>query len=266
MRALAIMMCATVGASGLALAAGDPDVPPAIADWFKQVEHKDYVPGNDIQRMDVDLDGKPDYLIQTRHTKAMCSYAVFRSGAGFHYAGELLCCQFKATAKQAGHVTFTCQDPADFDTQHGAIPWSASPWGYGDVRDLQRASAGGSGGDEYAKAQAAYQAGKLKEAHEHIFLALQKQKNRDTYYLAARIARGLGNKESAGEMIDSALDADPKFEDALLSKADWQWDDGLGKVAILNYKTYLTVGHDADGIARAKRRVGGQEKPPSKAR
>jgi tetratricopeptide (TPR) repeat protein len=202
-------------------------------------------------RPDVDLDGKPDYLVQLRRSDNLCIYEVYRSSADYTYSGQVACCKW-SEKKGTDHLDFVCHDAPTMDTDKGVIAWRASPWSYGDASATANPAA--AGGQE-AEGMAALKAGKFKEARTLFGKALRNGKpTAQLKYEYALAVKGAGDISIARTALDDALTIDPKFEPALLAYADWYYEEGNKEAAVRAYKDYLAVAKDPAGIARARKR------------
>jgi tetratricopeptide (TPR) repeat protein len=204
-------------------------------------------------RPDVDLDGKPDYLVQLRKSDHLCIYEVYRSSSNYEYSGQVACCNW-TERKAKDHLEFVCKDSADMDTDRGTIAWRSSPWSYGDASATPNPSASGG---QVEKGVAALKAKRYKEAQSLLSQAMLNgaPKTAELQYQYALAVKGAGNAGVAQMELMSALRIDPKYGPALLTLGDWLWDDGEKQLASQQYKKYLDVATDPAGIEHAKSRL-----------
>jgi tetratricopeptide (TPR) repeat protein len=235
----------------------DDDYPPALLEHFMKARNL-----TDVNvakktvavkaRPDVDLDGKPDYLVQLRRSDKLCVYEVYRSGNSYAYSGQLACCKW-SEQRAKDHLELTCQDPAGYDTVPGKVAWRAAPWSYGN--ELTTPNPAATGGLA-AKGAAALKAGRYAEARELLGKALiNGPETPQLHYQYALAVKGQGDLGVARGALREALKIDPAFEPALLAKADWYWDEGNKESAVRAYKKYLEVAKDPAGIERARKRA-----------
>jgi tetratricopeptide (TPR) repeat protein len=203
-------------------------------------------------RPDVDLDGKPDYLVQLRHTDNLCIYEVFRSSSAFAYSGQVACCKW-SEQRAKDHLDFICQDPPDMDTDKGKVEWRPTPWSYGDA--LATPNPALTSGLA-ARGVAALKVGRFAEAQKLLGEALiNGPATAELNFEFAQASKGKGDMFGARMALMDALKLDPQYEPALLARADWYWDEGKKDSAVRAYKKYLEVAKDPVGIERARKRA-----------